>query len=89
MAAPIVEQGKTSRNVYFPSTNWINYHTKQRYTPGTHSISDVKLTSPVPIFIREGAIISVQNVQKVVNTKQLDNTFMLSMALAHNSDKSN
>lgn len=89
MAAPIVEQNKTGREVYFPETNWISYQTKQRFTPGTHSISDIKLTDEIPLFIREGAIVSVQNVQKIVNTKQLDNSYMLSMALAYDGSRSN
>lgn len=35
LAAPIVEPNTTSRRVYFPESNWYNFHTGQRHFPGT------------------------------------------------------
>lgn len=89
MAAPILEQGTTQRKVYFPQVSWINLHNGDRYAPGTHLIEDVKLFDPVPLFIREGTIIFTQDTEKVVNTKQLDNSFLLSTGLRYDSRRSN
>ena len=89
LAAPIVEEGKTSRKVYFPSTNWINLETGKKYSPGTDVITDVKLTSQVPLFLKEGSIIHTQDTEKVVNTKQLDNKFLLSTGLRFDTRRSN
>jgi len=36
MAAPIVEQGKTSRRVYFPLADWYDLHTGKLYNNGTY-----------------------------------------------------
>jgi len=52
MAAPIVEQGQTSRKVYFPETNWYCIHTGKRWAPGTEIISNVGLTDKVPLFAK-------------------------------------
>lgn len=89
MAAPILEKATTQRKVYFPETNWVNLHTGEKYAPGTHLIEGVELTDPVPLFIREGAIIFTQNTDNVVNTKQLDNSFLLSTTMRRDSRRSN
>ena len=89
MAAPILEPGVTSRKVYFPSTNWVNLETGTRYNPGTAMISDVSLTGQVPLFIREGVFVFTQNTENVVNTKQLDNKFLLSTDMRFDTRRSN
>ncbi len=90
MAAPILEQGTTQRKVYFPNgTSWINLHTGDKYAPGTHLLEDVKLFDPVPLFIKEGSIVFTQNTEKVVNTQQLDNSFLLSTGLKRDPRRSN
>lgn len=53
-------------------------------------IKEVKLTSPVPIFIREATIIATQDVENVLSTKQLDNKFLLSIGkMRHDTRRSN
>ena len=52
MAAPILEEGKTARNVYFSSVNWFNFYDGTMYKPGTAHIDNVQITDPIPLFIR-------------------------------------
>ncbi len=52
MAAPIVTEGKISRNVYFPEVSWYNLHSGTKYKPGTSVIENISLTSKVPLFLR-------------------------------------
>ena len=48
------------------------------------------MTDPIPLFVREATIIFTQNVEKVRNTKQLDNSFLLSIAkMRHDTRRSN
>jgi alpha-glucosidase len=60
LVTPIVEQGKTSRPIYLPETNWYYFHSGVKYAPGTHIISN-ELTDLVPMFIREGFVMVSQN----------------------------
>lgn len=52
-------------------------------------IQDVKLFDPVPLFIKEGTIVFTQDTEKVVNTQQLDNSFLLSTGLKRDPRRSN
>lgn len=88
MVAPIVEKGATQRNVYFPEFNWVDLQHGITYTPGTHIIEN-KLTDPVPIFVREGSIVATQDTTKVRSTKDLDSGYLLSMAMHHDTRRSN
>ena len=85
---PIVEQGKTSRPIYLPETNWYYFHSGVRYAPGTHILSN-ELTDLVPMFIREGFVMVSQNTENVVNTKQLGNSFIISSGLRYDTRRSN
>lgn len=35
LAAPILEQGATSRKVYFPEGNWYHFHNGKKFASGT------------------------------------------------------
>lgn len=89
MAAPILDQGVTSRNVYFSSVNWFNFYTGQEYKPGTFRIDGVKLTDKVPLFLREGTFVLTQNTDTVRSTKDLDNRFTLVAGLHFDAQRSN
>ena len=89
MVTPILEAGTTQRKVYFPQTSWINFQTGDKNSPGTSLLKDVELTDPVPIFLREGSIIFTQQTDGVVNTKQLNNIFLISTGLVHDTRRSN
>ena len=47
------------------------------------------MTDRVPLFIKEGHILFQQDTEKVVNTKQLDNHFVLLSGLRFDSRRSN
>jgi alpha-D-xyloside xylohydrolase len=55
LVAPIFTDSLYERNVYLPGGEWIDYQTKQVYSPGWHKIKAGKL--PVVILVRNGAII--------------------------------
>lgn len=77
MAAPILEEGQTSRNVYFTTVNWYNLYTGEMHPPGTGNIANVQLTDRLPLFLREGSMILAQDTGKVTSTKDLDNVFYM------------
>jgi alpha-D-xyloside xylohydrolase len=55
LVAPILYEGKTSRDVYLPvGTEWINSNTGVCYEGGQHIICDAPLNI-IPYFIRKGA----------------------------------
>ncbi len=54
LVAPMMENG-TERDVYLPGGNWIDYQTKQVYTPGWHRIKTGDI--PVVMLVRDGAVI--------------------------------
>lgn len=70
LVAPIVEQGATSRQVFFPAyTVWYDFYTGKQYSAGYHTITGVKLTDKVPIYILEGSMIFTQDTTNVRSTK--------------------
>ncbi len=89
LAAPVVEQNTTRRKVYFPAYSyWFDFYSGKMYEPGTHLITNA-VTDPVPLFIVEGSMFFVQDTEKVMNTKQLDNTFIIKMGLFYEQYVSN
>jgi alpha-glucosidase (family GH31 glycosyl hydrolase) len=89
MAAPIVEQGKTSRNVYFPLADWYDLHTGTLYKNGTSTISNVQITDKVPLFIRIGTAVLLQDTTTVRQTKDLGNVFRVVGAFFLDTRRSN
>lgn len=60
--APIVEKGKTDRTVYLPPGLWVSYYTGKQYEGGSWIESDCDM----PLYLREGAQIPVENNRMVV-----------------------
>lgn len=62
LVAPVLKEGQTSREVYFPKgAAWIDWWTGKRHDGGTTA----KVAAPLdrlPLFIREGAIVPVSAV---------------------------
>ena len=77
LAAPILEANTSSRKVYLPANTWFDFHTGKAYKNGTTLIENVSLTDKVPLFIREGGALLVQNTEYVRQTKDLGNIFQL------------
>jgi alpha-glucosidase (family GH31 glycosyl hydrolase) len=77
MSAPIVEQGQTSRTVFFPGEGWFDLHTGEEYKGGSLSKIEVELTDAVPLFVRKGYLVFLQDSTNVTKTDQLGSTFQL------------
>lgn len=87
LLAPILEEGETSRSVYFPKMNWYDFYTGKRYLKDTTTIINCSLTDTVPIFILEGCGVLTQNIDKVRNTDDLTNApFIFTGGLITNED---
>ncbi|MGN0474543.1 MAG: glycoside hydrolase family 31 protein [Acutalibacteraceae bacterium] len=72
MVAPIVDQGKVSRDIYLPKgCNWYDFHTGERLQGGTRILREAPLDT-CPIYIREGAIIPMWPVMNYVGEKNVD-----------------
>ena len=88
LAAPILVQNTTSRKVYLPESKWYNFHTGQQYLPGTYLIDNVSLTEKIPLFMKEGSAILVQDTQFVRQTRDLGNIYQLVAGMKFDSSKS-
>ena len=74
----MVEEGKNSREVYFPQgSNWYDYHTGKFYNSGSVATIQNQPSDKVPLFLREGHIIFSQNVDDVTKSSQLNSEFIL------------
>lgn len=64
LAAPVTERYETTKWIYLPEGNWIDYFTGLVYQGGQHipySVNGESWTD-IPLFIKEGAIIPTQKV---------------------------
>lgn len=75
LVAPIVEQGKTEKQVYFPKTaNWYDFNTNKKYEGGQTQTVKVEESS-IPTFVRGGAFIPMtkpMQTTKEYTGKELD-----------------
>jgi len=70
MVAPVVEEGTTSRQVYFPAgSRWIDYWTGDIYNGGQYSAVQAPLET-MPLYIREGGIIITQDPVQYIGERQ-------------------
>jgi alpha-D-xyloside xylohydrolase len=67
LVAPLFEK-VTSRNVYLPPGDWIDYQTGKTYSGGWHSIEAGKI--PVVVLVRDGAVIP--HIALAQSTAQMD-----------------
>ena len=56
LVAPVVERGKTARDVPFPPGKWIDFWTGEAHEGGTTASISAKL-GEIPVFVREGGIV--------------------------------
>ncbi|MFQ6617456.1 MAG: TIM-barrel domain-containing protein, partial [Fidelibacterota bacterium] len=59
LAAPVMEEGSTSRSVYLPEGEWIDYWTGDFY-PGSRTITVEAPLNLLPLFVKNGSIIPMQ-----------------------------
>ncbi len=69
LVAPVVEQGKTSKMVYLPKGNWIDYWTKQVHKGNQYIIKEAPLDT-IPLFIKENSIIIKDPAKMYIDPKE-------------------
>lgn len=56
LIAPVLEAGITSREVYLPEGNWVDYFSNQKYS-GSQTVNISTPISSIPVFVRSGSFI--------------------------------
>ncbi|MDO1513323.1 glycoside hydrolase family 31 protein [Maribacter confluentis] len=72
LVCPVVDKGAKTRVVYLPEGEWINYWTKEVFQ-GKQHISVLCPLDQIPIFIKGGAIIPMQESQNYIGEKEITN----------------
>jgi alpha-glucosidase (family GH31 glycosyl hydrolase) len=68
LVAPVVEQGKTSREVYLPeNSDWINYWSGEKIK-GSQSVTVEAPLQQIPLFVKAGAIIPKRKYARSIET---------------------
>jgi alpha-glucosidase (family GH31 glycosyl hydrolase) len=67
LVAPVTTAGATSRSVYLPAGNWMNYNDKSTISAGGTSITASAPLATIPLFVKEGAIIPRGDILKSNN----------------------
>jgi len=71
LAAPVIKPGETSRTVYLPRGTWFDFASGRPYTGPVTITADAPLDA-IPMFVRGGAIIPMQQVMEFDNQAPLD-----------------
>jgi alpha-glucosidase len=71
LAAPILEKGKTSRQVILPRGKWFDFYTNQPIQGGQTITVQAPLDT-MPLFARAGQVIPLWPVQQFVGEKVID-----------------
>lgn len=71
LIAPVVKDGEIEQEVYLPAGVWYDYWTGRRYS-GPTSVSVNAPLDRVPIFVRGGAIIPMQQVVQYTDEAPID-----------------
>jgi len=82
MVAPVLYQGKTSRQVYFPDCKWYDLRDgKEVLFRGRNGMVNAGIEEEVPYFLRAGKMVLKQDVEKVKSTEDLGNVFNVTAGL--------
>ncbi|MCR5154862.1 MAG: DUF5110 domain-containing protein [Lachnospiraceae bacterium] len=73
--APIVNQGATSRMVYLPEGNWVDFFTGKIYEGGKEYIFSADFSETI-ILIKTGAVIPMFKNVKHLNKKDIDTLYL-------------
>jgi len=85
MAAPALNQGQTTVDVYFPKDTWYDLITgeliKTADQPAGTVTRDAPLNATAPIFLRGGHLLAIQNTTTARRTDDLSNDYKLGVGL--------
>jgi alpha-D-xyloside xylohydrolase len=84
LVAPLFEN-VTSRDVYLPPGQWIDYQTGKAYFGGWHNIEAGKI--PIVVLVREGAVIP--HIKLAQSTAQMDWSTLDLVVYSSDSQKAN
>ncbi len=68
LVAPVVEEGQQTQAIYLPAGEWIDFYTGQRFAGNgviTRTV-DAQGWRDLPLFVRQGGIVSMQSPQNYV-----------------------
>lgn len=67
LVAPVTEVGASKRDVYLPAGRWMDYNDKRTIYSGGSTIAAAAPLATIPLFVREGAIITRGDIIKLNN----------------------
>ncbi len=76
LVAPVVSETDNTKRLYLPAGSWFEMNTKKVYQGGRWILIDAPL-SMIPLFVREGGFIPMQEVQQYVGEKKITETEMV------------
>jgi alpha-glucosidase len=71
LVAPVLEEGRNSRAVYFPRGEWYNFWTNEKIS-GPASVNVSAPIDTIALFVRAGAIIPMQKILQYVDQSPID-----------------
>lgn len=71
LVAPIVQPDMLKREVYLPPGRWVNYWTGETYE-GRQSVTLDAPIDRIPLLVKKGAIIPMQQVMQYTNEEPVD-----------------
>ncbi len=75
LVAPVVVDGQRQKSIYLPDGVWMDYWTDSLYTGGTTVLADAPLDR-LPLYVRAGAVIPMQQVMDYVGAEPADSLFL-------------
>jgi len=75
LVAPVVEEGKSKKTVYFPKGIFYDFYTGAAYEGGK-SYEFEAINGRVPLFAKAGAVIATQEPRQYVGDPEADNTII-------------
>jgi len=69
LVAPVVEKGASSKDVYLPEGEWINYNDGKTLYRGSQWITVNAPLNTIPIFVKKGSIIPTMPVMQYIHEK--------------------
>ena len=73
LVAPVLTENSDFKKLYLPEGNWLYIKTGTVYKGGQWIILEVPLNT-IPVFVREGGIIPMQEIQQYVGEKKIEQT---------------
>lgn len=70
LVAPVVKKGATSRRVYLPEGEWIDFNDGKTVYDGEQQVSVKTSLNHIPMFVKKGSIIPMMPVMQYIHEKR-------------------